>query len=93
MLDGDYVFADYHGSVLTKSQFLVTIGDKSMQVTVEASENMKRFRHGDTVIGSTREKGTARGKPFSHLGRFTDTWIKKTASDFVWPASWSLIGK
>ena len=51
MLDGDYVFADYDGSVPTKSQFLVTIGDKSMQVTVEASEDMKRFRHGDTVIG------------------------------------------
>ena len=66
MLDSDYVFTDYDGSVMTKSQFLATIGDKSIQVTVEVSENMKLYRHGDTVIiiGSTREKGTEKGKPF-----------------------------
>src|SRR6267378_1807353 len=79
MLDSDYVFTDYDGTVLTKGQFLASIRDKSLQVTVEVSENMKLFRHGDTliVIGSTREKGAEKGKPFSHLGRFTDTWIKK----------------
>ncbi len=64
MLDGDYVFADYDGSVLTKSQFLVTIRDKSIQVTVEVSENMKLFRHGDTVIGSTRERALRKANRF-----------------------------
>src|SRR5260370_25891059 len=79
MLDSYFGVTDYDGTVLTKGQFLASIRDKSIQVTVEVSENMKLFRHGDTVIviGSTREKGTEKGKPFSHLGRFTDTWIKK----------------
>ena len=66
MLDSDYVFTDYDGTVLTKGQFLASIRDKSIQVTVEVSENMKLFRHGDTVIvvGSTREKGTEKGNRF-----------------------------
>ena len=95
MLDNDYVFTDYDGTVMSKSQFLATIRDKSTQVTVEVSENMKLFRHGDTVIviGSTREKGTEKGKPFSHLGRFTDTWIKKDSQWLCIASQLSLIGK
>jgi ketosteroid isomerase-like protein len=95
MLDSDYVFTDYDGSVMIKSQFLAAIRDKSTQVTVEVSENMKLFRHGDTVvvIGSTREKGTEKGKPFSHQGRFTDTWIKKDGQWFCIASQLSLISK
>jgi ketosteroid isomerase-like protein len=42
---------------------------------------MKLHRHGDAVvvIGATHEKGTAKGKPYEHYGRFTDTWIKRDA--------------
>ncbi len=95
MLDSDFVLTDYDGTVLTKGQFLASIRDKSIQVTVEVSENMKLFRHGDTVIaiGSTREKGTEKGKPFSHLGRFTDTWIKKDGQWLCIASQLSLIGK
>jgi len=95
MLDSDYVFTDYDGTVLTKGQFLASIRDKSIQVTVEVSENMKLFRHGDTVIviGSTREKGTEKGKPFSRVGRFTDTWIKKDGQWLCIASQLSLTGK
>ena len=95
MLDGDFVLTDYDGTVFNKGQFLATIRDKSTQLTVEVSENMKLYRHGDTVIviGSTREKGTEKGKPFSHLGRFTDTWIKKDGQWLCITSQLSLIGK
>jgi len=95
MLDGDFVLTDYDGTVFNKGQFLATISDKSTQLTVEVSENMKLYRHGDTVIviGSTREKGTEKGKPFSHLGRFTDTWIKKDGQWLCIASQLSLIGK
>jgi len=95
MLDSDYVFTDYDGTVLTKGQFLASIRDKSLQVTVEVSENMKLFRHGDTliVIGSTREKGAEKGKPFSHLGRFTDAGIKKDGQWLCIASQLSLMGK
>jgi len=79
LLDDDFVFTDYDGTVLSKLQFLESIRDKSYQLSVEASDNMKLHRHGDTVvvIGATHEKGTFKGKPYQHRGRFTDTWMKK----------------
>ncbi len=79
MLDDDFVFTDYDGTIMSKPQFLESIRDKSYQLSVEASDNMKLHRHGDTVvvIGSTHEKGTFKGKPYQHQGRFTDTWMKK----------------
>ena len=83
MLDPDFVLTDYDGSVLTKDQFLASIRDKFNQLTVEVSQDMKLHRHGDTVIvtGATHEKGTLKGKPYEHHGRFTDTWIKH---DYRW---------
>jgi ketosteroid isomerase-like protein len=83
MLDPDFVLTDYDGSVLTKGLFLASIRDKSNQLTVEVSTDMKLHRHGDTVIvvGATHEKGAAKGKPYEHHGRFTDTWIKR---DYRW---------
>src|SRR5467141_1347375 len=79
MLDSDFVLTDYDGSVMSKAQFLASIRDKSNQLTVEVSDDMKLHRHGNTVVvtGATREKGTEKGKPYAHQGRFTDTWIKK----------------
>jgi ketosteroid isomerase-like protein len=95
MLDSDFVLTDYDGSVMSKSQFLASIRDNSIQLTVEVSADMKLHRHGDTVIviGATHEKGTEKGKPFSHAGRFTDTWIKKDGQWLCVASQLSLIGK
>ena len=78
MLDSDFVLTDYDGSLLNKAQFLASIRDKSNQLTLEVSTDMKLHRHGDTVVvtGATHEKGTLKGKAYEHYGRFTDTWIK-----------------
>lgn len=83
MLDPDFVLTDYDGSVQDRAQFLASIRDKSNQLSVEVSQDMKLHRHGDTVvvIGATHEKGTLKGKPYEHHGRFTDTWIKR---DYRW---------
>jgi ketosteroid isomerase-like protein len=82
MLDEDFVLTDYDGSLLNKSQFLDSIKDMSIKLTLEMSEGMKIHQHGLTVVitGATREKGTQGGKPFAHNGRFTDTWIKKNGT-------------
>jgi len=95
MLDADFVFTDYDGTVMSKPQFLASIRANSIQLTVEVSEDMKLHRHGDTVIviGATREKGTEKGKPFSHVGRFTDTWIKKDGQWLCIASQLSLLGK
>jgi ketosteroid isomerase-like protein len=95
LLDEDFVFTDYDGTVMAKEQFLESIRDKSYQLTVEASENMKLHRHGDTVvvIGATHEKGTYKGKPYQHQGRFTDTWMKKNGQWLCIASQLSLINK
>jgi len=95
MLDDDFVLTDYDGSVMSKAQFLASIRDKSYQLTVEASEDMKLHRHGDTVIvtGATHEKGTFKGKPYQHQGRFTDAWIKKNGQWLCIASQLSLISK
>jgi ketosteroid isomerase-like protein len=83
ILDPDFVLTDYDGSVLNRAQFLASIRDKSNQLTVEVSQDMKLYRHGDNVvvIGATHEKGALKGKPYEPHGRFTDTWIKR---DYRW---------
>ena len=95
LLDSDFVLTDYDGTVKSKAQFLASIRDNSTQLTVEVSDDMKLHRHGDTVVvtGATREKGTEKGKPFSHQGRFTDTWIKKDEQWLCVASQLSLIGK
>src|SRR5580704_575888 len=95
LLDEDFVFTDYDGTVMSKEQFLESIRDESYQLTIEASENMKLHRHGDTVvvIGATHEKGTYKGKPYQHQGRFTDTWMKKNGQWLCIASQLSLINK
>ncbi|HXN53954.1 MAG TPA: nuclear transport factor 2 family protein [Candidatus Acidoferrum sp.] len=95
MLDADFVLTDYDGSVLNKGQFLASIRDKSNQLTTEVSIDMKLHRHGDTVVvtGATHEKGTLKGKPYEHHGRFTDTWIKHDSQWLCIASQLSLIPK
>ena len=95
MLDSDYVFTDYDGTVMTKTQFLASIRDTSNQLTMEVSMNMKLHRHGDTVIviGATHEKGTDKGKHYEHAGRFTDTWMKKNGQWLCVASQLALVSK
>jgi ketosteroid isomerase-like protein len=95
MLDDDFVLTDFDGSVLNKAQFLVTIRDKSNQLTLETTQDMKLHRHGDIVVvtGTTHEKGTLKGKPYEHHGRFTDTWIKHDSQWLCIASQLSLIPK
>jgi ketosteroid isomerase-like protein len=95
LLEEDFVLTDYDGSVMSKAQFLDSIRDMSYQLTVEVSEGMKLHRHGDTVIvtGATHEKGTFKGKPYQHHGRFTDTWIRKEGQWLCVASQLSLVGK
>ena len=95
MLDDDFVFTDYDGSLMNKAQFLASIRDKSNQLSIEVSTEMKLHRHGDTVIvtGATHERGSLKGKPYEHYGRFTDTWIKHGSEWLCLSSQLGLIAK
>ena len=94
MLDNDFVLTDYDGSLMNKAQFLASIRDRSNQLAVEVSEGMTLHVHGETVVvtGATHEKGTLKGKPYQHQGRFTDTWIKKNGQWLCVASQLSLVG-
>ena len=78
MLHPNFVFTDYDGTVMLKPAFLASIRDSNNKLTLEVSDDMQLHRFGDTVVvtGATHEKGTFKGKPYEHYGRFTDTWMK-----------------
>lgn len=77
LLAPTFVYTDASGAFWNKQQFLASIhAGGSSQI---ANEGMKAEAYGDVMIvtGSYREQGTENGKPFTHRGRFTDTWILK----------------
>jgi ketosteroid isomerase-like protein len=95
MLDSDFVFTDYDGTVMNKAQFVNSIRDKAYVITVEVSEGMQLHAHAGTVIvtGATHEKGTYKGKAYAHNGRFTDTWIKSNGQWLCVASQLSAISK
>ena len=80
-LDGlvgdDFVYTDTDGTVMNKAQFLADIADTGYHATLMANEDVKVYSYPNTAVvtGTYHAKGTSKGKPFDHYGRFTDTWI------------------
>ncbi|HEY7616815.1 MAG TPA: nuclear transport factor 2 family protein [Terriglobales bacterium] len=72
-----FVYTDYDGSVLNKAQFLADIKDPAYRASLMANENVKvyLYQNAAVITGTYHSKGTYRGIPFDHWGRFTDTWI------------------
>jgi ketosteroid isomerase-like protein len=77
MMADTFVSVDHHGALTTKHQYLAGIKDKSFNPEQIANEDPKVFMYGNTAIVTSeyRTKGTDSGKPFTHHGRFTDTWV------------------
>jgi ketosteroid isomerase-like protein len=77
-LVGDsFTYTDYDGTVMDKRQFLDDIKDPSYRATLIANEDVKvhLYANAAVVFGTYHTKGTYKGKPFEHYGRFTDTWV------------------
>jgi ketosteroid isomerase-like protein len=77
MISDDFINTDYDGSFQNKAEFLASMKDPSLKITSMTNENVLVFLHGNTAIvaGGYTAKGTNKGKPFDHKGRFTDTWV------------------
>ncbi|HYM76518.1 MAG TPA: nuclear transport factor 2 family protein [Candidatus Dormibacteraeota bacterium] len=74
-----FISVDHHGKLLNKSQYLADLKDLSFSPTDISNSETVVYVYGDTAIVSSayRTRGTDSGKPFTHHGRFTDTWIKR----------------
>jgi ketosteroid isomerase-like protein len=77
LLPASYVYTDYDGTVMNKSQFLDDLKDPNYKATLLTNTDMQVFSYSNAaiVVGTYHSRGTYKGKPFDHVGRFTDTWI------------------
>lgn len=73
----NFISTDNDGALLTKAQFLADNRNADYEPTLMANSDVKVFVYKDAAVvaGIYHAKGTDKGKPFDHYGRFTDTWV------------------
>jgi ketosteroid isomerase-like protein len=77
MIGDSFINTEYDGEVSDKNKFLADIKDPQFKPTSLTIQDVKVTMYADAavIVGSYRAKGTYQGKPYEHLGRFTDTWV------------------
>jgi len=72
-----FVYTDWDGTLLNKAKFIADSKDPSVETSMVANDDVEvYFYPGFAVVtGAYHAKGSNRGKPFDHYGRFTDTWF------------------
>jgi ketosteroid isomerase-like protein len=74
-----FVNTEYDGEVSDKTKFLADIADPLYKPASMNVDGLKvSFYHDAAVVtGNYHAKGTYQGKPYDHVGRFTDTWVSQ----------------
>jgi ketosteroid isomerase-like protein len=77
LVSSKFINTEYDGEVSDKQKFLADIKDPLFKPTQATVQEMKVTFFGETAVitGVYHTKGTYEGKPYDHVGRFTDTWI------------------
>jgi len=77
LVSSKFVNTEWDGDVSDKQKFLADIRDPLFKPTVLNIQDLKINFFGDTAVvtGTYHAAGTYQGKPYDHVGRFTDTWI------------------
>jgi ketosteroid isomerase-like protein len=77
LISSRFVDTEYDGEVSDKQKFLADIKDPLFKPTLANISDVKMNFFGDTAVvtGIYHTAGTYQGKPYDHVGRFTDTWI------------------
>jgi ketosteroid isomerase-like protein len=78
LLSDDLVLTETDGNVINKTEEVAFTADPTSHFEVQESHDLKIQVHGDAAVvsGAYHEKGSYKGKPFEHRGRYTDTWIR-----------------
>jgi len=79
MISDRFVSTEWDGELSSHDQFLAEIADPKFDPSIMSVQDMKVEFYDDTaiVIGVYHTKGKYNGKPYDHVGRFTDTWIRQ----------------
>jgi hypothetical protein len=77
MIGDKFVDTEWDGEVSDRGKFLADFADPKFQPSAMSIDDVKVEMYETTAIvtGNYRTKGTYGGKPYDHLGRFTDTWV------------------
>jgi ketosteroid isomerase-like protein len=72
-----FINTEWDGSLSDKPKFLADIKDPQFKPTSLTIQDVKVNLFGDTAVvaGIYQTKGSFQGKPYDHVGRFTDTWV------------------
>ena len=82
MIGDHFVNTEWDGAVSYRDAFLAEIADPKFDPSTMSVQDMKVEFYGDTaiVVGTYHAKGKNNGKPYEHIGRFTDTWIRQNSA-------------
>jgi Domain of unknown function (DUF4440) len=77
MIGSSFVNTEYDGEVSDKAKFLADIRDPQFNLSTLTIQDPKVSMYADSavVVGIYRTRGSYQGKPYEHVGRFTDTWV------------------
>ncbi len=77
LVSSRFVNTEWDGDVSDKQRFLADIKDPLFKPTLANIQDVKMNFFGETAVitGVYHTQGTYRGKPYDHVGRFTDTWV------------------
>jgi len=77
LVSSRFVNTEWDGEVSDKQRFLADIKDPLFKPTLANIQDVKMNFFGDMAVitGVYHTQGTYHGKPYDHVGRFTDTWV------------------
>lgn len=80
LVSSRFVNTEWDGEVSDKQRFLADIKDPRFKPSVATIQDVKMNFFGDTAVitGIYHTAGSYQGKPYDHVGRFTDTWVFDT---------------
>ncbi len=76
MIGDKFTNTEWDGEVSNRGKFLADFADPKYRPDLMNIQDVKVEMYSTTAIvtGTYHTKGTYGGKPYEHLGRFTDTW-------------------
>ena len=77
LVSSRFVNTEWDGELSDKQKFLADIKDPHFRPSLANIQDVKVNFFGDTAVvtGIYHTQGTYQGKPYDHVGRFTDTWV------------------
>lgn len=77
LVSSRFVNTEWDGELSDKQKFLADIKDPRFKPSQANIQDVKMNFFGDTAVvtGIYHTAGTYQGKPYDHVGRFTDTWV------------------